>query len=72
MGKEYQTNAQYSMILFVLIFLWTQTMIDTSQGVSATGIRTRIARHVKTKKLQPAGWSMPNILNKVCNSLYCS
>lgn len=30
-----------------------QTMINASQGFSATGVRTRTTRHEKTKKLQP-------------------
>lgn len=53
MGKEYQTNAQYSMFLFVLIFMRMQIMIITSQGIPATGVRTQTTRQKRRKKLQP-------------------
>ena len=48
-------------------------MIDTSQGVSATGVRTR--NRVSTKmwtNSTNSGWSVSNMLNKARNARYCS
>ena len=48
-------------------------MIDASQGVSATGVRTRnrVSTNMWTNSTN-SGWSVSNMLNKARNARYCS